>query len=304
VAEAVHDGAVAAVDAGATVVASYGDVHRRFLARSAVKPFQLRISEELGGELPPEYLAVASSSHGGDPVHIAIVHAILSDAGLSEDDLQCPPTWPLSAPAMQRLIAAGHRRPRRIWHNCSGKHAAMLRACAVQGWPTATYRDPDHPLQQRIAAYVAAVTGEDPRPAGVDGCGAPAFQVSTIGLARACARFAVDPALRHIWVAMHRFPALASDTTGTDAHIATWLDAAAKRGAEAALGVAVRDRMGIAAKAWDGAVRGVSVGMLAALGELGLISGYAAVGLAADARPAVLGSGEPVGRVEPAIRFA
>ena len=36
-----------------------------------------------------------------------------------------------------------------LTQNCSGKHAAMLATCVVNGWDTATYRDPEHPLQQR-----------------------------------------------------------------------------------------------------------------------------------------------------------
>ncbi len=31
--------------------------------------------------------------------------------------------------------------------NCSGKHSAMLSTCVANGWPTETYRDPAHPLQ-------------------------------------------------------------------------------------------------------------------------------------------------------------
>ncbi len=39
--------------------------------------------------------------------------------------------------------------------NCSGKHAAMLATCVVNGWDTATYLAPDHPLQRHIAATFA-----------------------------------------------------------------------------------------------------------------------------------------------------
>ena len=47
------------------------------------------------------------------------------------------------------IRAGGEQSP--ILMNCSGKHAAMLATCVVNGWDTATYRDPDHPLQQAIA---------------------------------------------------------------------------------------------------------------------------------------------------------
>ena len=301
VVEATHEGAVAAIDSGGCVIAVFGDVERRYFARSAVKPFQTFTSLRFGGEMAPEHVAVATASHGGDPVHIAITRAILAEAGLDESALQCPPSWPLS-PAAARRVAA-EPGPRRVWHNCSGKHAAMLRACVTQGWPIESYVNPDHPLQQANYELIAEVTGEDPGPVGVDGCGAPVFQVSTVGLARAFARFAVEPRLAGIWSAMHRFPMLTSGMDGADAAIARSIDAAAKRGAEGLLGVAVRNRMGVAVKVWDGATRGANVGMIAALEQLGVLGGSGLSHLAEVARPAVLGGGAPVGYLESSLQL-
>ena len=300
VVEAVHDGAVAAVDNDGNVVATSGDVDRRFFARSAVKPFQTYMALQFGGEMPPEHVAVVSASHGGDPVHIATVRKILADAGLDETLLRCPPARPLYSEAARRVASAPSKR---IWHNCSGKHAAMMRACVVQGWPVETYVDPDHPLQQANLELIAEVTGEDPSPVGVDGCGAPVFQISTVGLARAFGRFASEPRFREIWTAMHRFPMLASGVDGADAAIARSIDAAAKRGAEGLLAVAVRNQMGVVVKVWDGARRGAGVGMVSALDQLGLLPGSARNDLASMARPPVLGGGVPVGHMEPTLRL-
>ena len=75
--------------------------------------------------------------------------------------------------------------------NCSGKHAAMLATCVANGWPTDTYRDPDHPLQQAIAATFADLTGEPIAVTAVDGCGAPLFSASLVGLAHAFRRLAL-----------------------------------------------------------------------------------------------------------------
>ena len=69
--------------------------------------------------------------------------------------------------------------------NCSGKHAAMLATCVAAGWPTASYRDPDHPLQVRIRQEVERLAGEPVTAVGVDGCGAPLLAISVAGLARA-----------------------------------------------------------------------------------------------------------------------
>lgn len=301
VVEATHDGAVAAVDTAGRLVASSGDIERRFFARSAVKPFQAYNSLLFGGEMAPERVAVVAASHGGDPVHVAYVAGILAEVGLDESALRCPPAWP-SSPAAARRVAAAPE-PRRIWHNCSGKHAAMLRACSVQGWPLESYVDPEHPLQQANYTLIAEVTGEDPGPVGIDGCGVPVFQVSTLGLARGFARFAAEPRLRAIWWAMHRFPMLASGVDEADAGIARTIDAAAKRGAEGLLGVAVRNRMGLAVKVFDGAGRAAGVGMTAALDQLGMLTRAAGAQLQAIARPVVLGGGVPVGRIESTLEL-
>ena len=301
--EAIHDGVVAAVDIDGRLLASSGDFERPFFLRSAAKPFQATVSQESGARLSMQQMALACASHGGQPVHIAIVRAMLAEVGLDESALKCPPAWPFGEGAYERLVATGHREPRAIWHNCSGKHAAMLRACMAAGWPIEDYLEPEHPLQERIAGTIYEALGEKHGPIGVDGCGVPAFRGTARSMARAYACLANDPRYAPAWVAMHRRPALTSDTSQPAAHIASWLDAAAKHGAEACLGVAVRNRMGVAAKVWDGAPRAVGVGMVAALDQLGLIPKPAREGLAGISHPPVLGGGVPQGVIEPMVQL-
>ena len=301
--EAVHDGAVAAVDESGRLLASSGDLDRPFFLRSASKPFQATVSQESGADLSAQQMALACASHGGQSVHIAVVRAMLEEVGLDENALRCPPVWPFGEGATQRLVEAGHRRPKPIWHNCSGKHAAMLRACVASGWPIERYLDPDHPLQQRIAETMAGVLGQNPGPVGVDGCGVPAFRGTVGTMAGAYAALAVDRRFATAWIAMHRMPALTSDLSQPAAAIATWLDAAAKHGAEACLGVAVRHRLGVALKVWDGAPRAVGVGMVAALDQLGVVPPAARAALEIVGRPPVLGGGVPQGSIEPAVEL-
>ena len=108
----------------------------------------------------------------------------MSGAGLTEADLGCPPSWPLDQETARRLIARGEGMSR-IRMNCSGKHAAMLATCVVNGWPTGSYLDPQHPLQQAIRRTVEELAGEQVPATGVDGCGAPLFALTLAGLARA-----------------------------------------------------------------------------------------------------------------------
>lgn len=292
--ESTHDvaAAVATLDGGTTVVS--GDVDRVFFLRSAAKPFQATVSHDSGADLLPEQMALACASHRGQPVHVAIVQSMLSEVGLDASALQCPHSWPSSLGARDRLVAAGYQRPERIWHNCSGKHAAMLRACIAQGWPIETYLDPEHPLQQRIYELMAEVLGHDPGPVGVDGCGAPVFRGTVRSLARAYAKLGAEDRFGRAWTAMHRYPALTYDHGLAPPLIATWLDAAAKVGAEGSLGVSIRGQVGLAVKSWDGASRPAGPAMVALLDRLGYMSGDITIGLEAG-EAAVWGGGCRVG---------
>jgi L-asparaginase II len=293
--ESEHRGAAAVVRADGSIVVSKGDVDRVFYLRSAAKPFQATVSQELGADLVPEEMAVACGSHRGHPVHVSLVESMLAGVGLDESSLRCPPSWPASRIARNRVVAAGYRAPRRIWHNCSGKHAAMLRACVAQGWPLDSYLDPEHPLQQAIFETVAAATGSDPGPVGVDGCGAPVFRGTVRTLARAFAVLGVDSRFSVAWTAMHRYPALTGDRGETPAQIATALDAVAKEGAEGSLGVSLHDGVGLAVKAWDGSSRPLGPAAVALLRRIGRLQ--FAVQLEGIDRPPVLGGEVQVGEV-------
>lgn len=301
VVEAVHEGAVAAVRTDGSVLLSHGDINRRCYLRSAAKPFQAFVTRRLGPPMPDEFLALASASHGGQPVHVAIVGAMLDEVGLTTAALRCPPAWPMIDEARDRVIARGHSRPRREFHNCSGKHAAMLRACVHQGWPLDTYLDPDHPLQLAIRVELERVMGSQLDEPGVDGCGAPVWQGSVAELARANAVLGSDPDYRPIWSAMHRFAPLTSDGGESMAGLARWADVAAKGGAEGLLGVATRHDVGVAVKAWDGSGRPLGVAAHAALSQLGFVSPGTSDRLLAELTPAVLGGGNPVGTVEATV---
>ena len=191
VTESVHDGAIAVVDVSGGLVASYGDVDWPYFARSSIKPFQATVSLEHGAELPPEWLALACASHTGAPIHISTVRSMLGSSGLSERDLRTPPDWPEGS-YRDRLLLASHGLAERVFHNCSGKHAAFLMACVASDWDLAGYPEPSHPLQREVRAIMEEVTGQSRLGVGIDGCGAPTFTVSTRSLATAFARLGND----------------------------------------------------------------------------------------------------------------
>lgn len=302
-AETWHDGAVAIFDSDRELVASSGDIDRPFYLRSSAKPFQAYVAQGSGAALAPIEMALAAASHDGDPVHVAIVRSMLEEAGLSQDDLQCPMDWPLGRSARHRLLRAGHNQPRRIWHNCSGKHASWLRACQARGWPIDTYLDPGHPLQVAIQEFVSDLGGYPVQPVGVDGCGAPVLRTTTRAMARMFSSLATDDMFSDVVMAMHRYPALVSGSENGDARIAISVDAVAKRGAAGCIGVAVRRQWGLAVKAWDGSDEVASLAAVAALDAIGALSDTGRSYLADTSQPPVLGGDVRVGSLEPCLQL-
>jgi L-asparaginase II len=298
--ETVHDGAVAVVSADGSLIASSGDIDQAFFLRSAEKPFQAFVSQENGAELGLLQLAMAAGSHDGDPVHIALVRAMLSEAGFEESALLCPPSRPLSASAAARARGVGQDEMQ-VWNNCSGKHAAWLRACRAQGWPTDEYLAPDHPIQILVTDLVAELGGFPAGPLGVDGCGAPVHRTTTRAMARLYSCLASEARLSEVFTAMHRYPALVSGIGNGDAAIATNVNAAAKRGAAGCIGVAVGGRLGVAVKSWDGIQEVADSAAIATLTALGEVPAVAERRLDPLARPRVLGGGRVVGQLEPRV---
>ncbi len=296
--ESTHDVSVVMTDEGGRVLNSWGDPDIRFFYRSAIKPFQATVTLEAGAELSDEQVAITCASHGGLPVHLALVTTNLTAAGLDATALQCPPAWPRDPAGKEILLTAGHNKPTRIYHNCSGKHSGWLAAAAASGFSTAGYLDRDHPIQQRVIATVEEVTGVAADPIGVDGCGAPTPRGALTGLARAFGRLSVDPRFSRAAAAMRRFPALVSSSNLNDGRFAGWWGGPVKVGAQGLI-AAGRHGIGIAAKSHEGNVEIATAAMAEALGREGFLSAAATEALTDVARIPVLGGGRRVGTIEP-----
>jgi L-asparaginase II len=296
-AEAVHPVAAAAVDSSGRVVDVFGvDVARDFYGRSTFKPFQAVVSQRNGADLGVEHLAVAASSHGGQPIHVSLVRSMLAEVGMSERDLMCPPARPTSPDADRLAAAAGSSLPEPVFHNCSGKHAAMIRACAARGWPL-RYTAPGHTIHREVMDVVETATGRTVTPVGVDGCGIPTLRTDVTALARGFARLAVEPELREVAGAMARFPALTSDGERSEAEVSRWVPAVVKGGAMGCVAAAWPEAgLGFAAKAWTGDPTAAVVALVGMMDRLGLLSEHQRRRLEPVASPPVLGGGVPVGR--------
>lgn len=297
-----HDGRLVALGADGTVEFAYGDVAEVMMPRSSNKPMQAVAMLEHGLDLTGELLALAAASHAGEPFHLEGVRKILAGAGLSEEDLACPPDWPLAEEAKLALVRAGGTR-QRITMNCSGKHAAMLATCVHNGWSTADYLAPEHPLQRAARDAVARLSGEPVRAEAIDGCGAPLFGISLTGLARAF-RAAVLAAPsspeRRVADAMRAHPDYVSGTDRLDTDLMAGIPGLlAKGGAEGVQAVALADGRAVALKLGDGDHERRAVGpvLVAALRRLGVQDEV----LARYAETPLLGGGVPVGAIRSAI---
>ena len=270
--ESRHRGAGVALNSDGTVAFAAGAVDVPVFPRSSNKPLQAAAMLRAGLRLEGELLALAAASHSGEDFHVDGVRKILSDAGLTDRDLRCPPALPLDTGTAHDLIRAG-QKPARIRMNCSGKHAAMLATCVCNGWPTGTYTDPGHPLQVHIRGVIEELTGETVTATGVDGCGAPLFALTLTGLARAFRVLVLAPAAsqeRKVADAMRAHPEWTSGTARDERRL---MDAVpgllVKGGAEGADAFALPDGRSGALKIDDGAHRAVTPVATAILRRLG-----------------------------------
>jgi L-asparaginase II len=300
-----HYGSVVALAADGRVDWSVGAVDVPILPRSCNKPLQALAMVRLGLDLPDELLALVCASHSGEPFHLDGVRRILATGDVPESALQTPPDHPLDDAAREAALRAGEPKSP-IAMNCSGKHAGMLVTCALHGWDLATYREPDHPLQQAIAETFADLTGEPVTTVAVDGCGAPLLSTSLTGLARAFARLATaaDGPEARIAGAIRRHPEWVSGTHRDERALLTAIPGAiGKAGAESCYAVALPDGRAFALKTDDGAPRVRPVLMAAALRRSG-VEAEPGVDSAAVWRTGlveVLGGGVPVGEIRAVI---
>ncbi|GAB2779846.1 asparaginase [Nocardioides salsibiostraticola] len=296
-----HYGSVVALDAAGDVGWAVGDAQSQVLPRSCNKPIQALAMVRAGLDLPPDLLALVAGSHSGEPFHLEGARRILMGAGLDESTLQAPLDWPMMDEVRDAYRLAGGVRSS-VAMNCSGKHAGMLATCVVNGWDTATYLDPSHPLQQAILATFVECTGETVDTVAVDGCGAPLLSTSLTGLARAFRRLAIaeSGSERRVADAIRGHPEMTSGTDRDERRLLTAIPGAiGKAGAEACYAVALPDGRAFALKIDDGGARARPTVMAAALVRAGVDQepGVDGVALRETGEHPLFGGGARVGEI-------
>jgi L-asparaginase II len=280
---------------------SVGDTESAILPRSCNKLMQAVAMLRSGLDLDGELLALACASHSGEPFHLEGVRRILDSVGLSESDLQTATGYPLDDEARVAHIREGLGETS-LAMNCSGKHAAMLATCVANGWDTATYLEPNHPVQQAILETFAELTGEPVEAVAIDGCGAPQHSTSLRGLAAAFRRIALAEAgpERQVAEAIRANPEWVSGTRRDEAALLRAIPGAiGKAGAESCYAVALPDGRAVALKTDDGAARVRPVLMATALERLGVPDeeGVDAEAVRRTGVVELLGGGRPVGSI-------
>lgn len=227
---AVHDGAV---------IAEAGDSSLTCFMRSASKPLQALPLARARDDLDDRDLAIASASHLADDAQLEAVRALLAKAPAHEGELECGPEG---------------QPPRRLNHNCSGKHAGMLALCRAHGWRSEGYRLEGHRAQRAMHAVHAEAAGvdEDELATGVDGCGVVTFALPLERMAFAFSRFEQLECGVRVASAMRAHPDLIRGPKATDTILMKSLHGwIAKGGAEGLL-CAAGGGIGIALKCDDG----------------------------------------------------
>jgi L-asparaginase II len=272
--ESVHRGYLLVLNADGSTALELGDSSALIFPRSCVKSIQGAAMVRAGLKLEPKLLALGCSSHSGSEAHLLAVREILAMAKLDESALQCMLDKPLGDTERR---AWGDKPATRISMNCSGKHAAMLLTCVLNGWPTDSYLDPVHPLQVAIKTELETLAGEKITLTSTDGCGAPLFLLSVAGLARAIRNITIskDPIHQEVMAASRAFPEMvAGKGRLTTQMIEAVPGLYMKDGAEAVEVASMPDGRTLVFKVSDGSLRPFRVLVHAGLKKLGIDSPY------------------------------
>ena len=286
VVESVHAGHLVLLNADGSILFQKGDPTLNIYSRSSLKSIQAAAMVRAGLDIEPRLLALVCASHAGTPMHQQGALAILAKAGLDEHSLKCV----LDRPLDEELRRTSE--PTRLAMNCSGKHAGMLATCVINGWPTDSYLDPTHPLQLAIKAEVENMSGEKVALTSVDGCGAPLFLFSLLGLARAVRALTIsaDPVHQTVAQACRDYPEMVSGPGRLATRMMQNIPGLfMKDGAEAINVASLPDGRTLAIKIGDGNARAMSAITAAALAHFGVDAHEVPV--------VTLGAGQPIGTI-------
>ena len=96
--ENIHQGVAIAMESSGRIIKQWGDVTTEIFPRSALKPIQafgiITTGADKALHLSDERIALATSSHHAETVHLDMVKSWLTELKLEEEDLTLGPAWP------------------------------------------------------------------------------------------------------------------------------------------------------------------------------------------------------------------
>ena len=256
--ESLHLGHLIVLNADGSTYLSKGSPELPIYPRSAVKSLQAAAMLKAGLKVEADELAIICASHSGSHNHIDLVTKMLTARNISISQLKNAADKPLGE---KEKISWGEKPASQLAQNCSGKHAGMLITCQQNGWDMKSYLDLNHPLQVAIKNEIEELSGEEVSAVSVDGCGAPLFAISLIGLAKAISNLVKsnNDLYQQIVLACTKYPELVAG----DGRLTTRMMQAVpglfmKEGAEGVQVCALSDGRVIALKIIDGSWRPVA----------------------------------------------
>jgi L-asparaginase II len=258
VAESLHLGHLIVLNADGSTYLSKGSPELPIFPRSAVKSLQASAMLKAGLTVSDEEIAIICASHSGAQSHIDLVIKMLEKRDIPISALKNAVDKPLGE---KEKITWGENAASQLAQNCSGKHAGMLITCKQNGWDMVTYLEMNHPLQIAIKNEIEELAGEKVFASTFDGCGAPLFAISLIGLARSISNLVKsnETVHKHIVTACTTYPELvAGDGRLTTRMMKAVPDLFMKEGAEGIEVCVLPDGRTIAIKIIDGSWRPVA----------------------------------------------
>ncbi|MFZ2227910.1 MAG: asparaginase [Candidatus Nanopelagicaceae bacterium] len=270
--ESQHRGHMVLLGADGSVHLSRGNPSLLVYPRSSIKSIQAAAMVRAGMKLQPRLLALVAASHSGSEMHQSAAREILALASLDESALQNAKDRPLGE---DDRIKWGSKPSTSLAQNCSGKHAGMLFTSVANGWLIDSYLHPEHPVQVACRAELETLAGEEVSSVSVDGCGAPLFLISLMGLARAIHNLTIstDPIHQSVIHACRDFPEMvAGEGRLTTRKMREIPGLFLKEGAEGVQIASLPDGRAMAVKVEDGSARALGVLLVAALEAFGVVS--------------------------------
>jgi len=282
--ESRHRGAAIAVDADGRTVFSAGETDTPVFPRSGIKAMQALPLVESGAAdafgFADAELALACSSHSGEPAHIRLVGKMLAAAGKDEKALECGCHWPFNINVSTALARSGEELTA-LYNNCSGKHAGFICTACHLGRDPSGYINYDHPVQVMIRDVLADLTGGHfgVDNCGTDGCSIPTYASPLSNIAQGFAKMVSGRGLgaKRAGAARRLVDACMNEpfyVAGTGRACTRLMQAApgrifAKTGAEGVFCAALPGQgIGIAVKCDDGATRAAEAILAAVLARL------------------------------------